>query len=359
MRRAGRPESCTIDAADDVCLGCPHKMPPCAGIGARRLCPAVIAEARGGKPRGSLDDAIRQAQGSPPRPRGLLPDLAAETFVSAERLTRDTLTLIRHLPADVDLVVAIPRSGLLPGSLAAYQLHVPLLTVSRQRGVTDPGHGRRLEGPRPDPRHVLLIDDTVAGGNEMRHNFPVVRAAYPDARITRAAVYAHPRAADVVDLFAAYYPGEHYLEWNWANAGHGAWTAYDMDGLICDDCPVPDDDDGPRYARFLRETRPLCLPRRATIPLIVTGRHRKYRDATRAWLDRHGVRAERIEMRDWAVDPSRAWHEQHGEFKAAHYGPSGCGYFAESCPLQAEVIHRLTGKPVICPALGKVLGAPG
>jgi hypothetical protein len=40
--------------------------------------------------------------------------------------------------------------------------------------------------------------------------------------------------------------------------------------------------------------------------------------------------------------------------KARHYRGSGCGFFVESCPVQAEIIHRQTGLPVVCPIESKV-----
>jgi hypothetical protein len=40
--------------------------------------------------------------------------------------------------------------------------------------------------------------------------------------------------------------------------------------------------------------------------------------------------------------------------KAKHYGPAGQQYFMESCPEQAAIIHRLTGKRVVCPIIDKV-----
>jgi glycosyltransferase involved in cell wall biosynthesis len=68
--RAGRPASCPLDAADDVCVACPHACPPCPGVADRARCPGVAAEAkalrRAAKAGGSLDDLIRRARGAPP-----------------------------------------------------------------------------------------------------------------------------------------------------------------------------------------------------------------------------------------------------------------------------------------------------
>jgi orotate phosphoribosyltransferase len=186
-----------------------------------------------------------------------------------------------------------------------------------------------------------------------------VRDAFPGARITRAAVYAHPRAFHLVDRCAFILDGLHYLEWNWCNAGHGAACAYDFDGILCRECTPEEDDDGPRYRRFLEAAEPLYLPRREPVPLVATGRHEKYRAETLAWLARHGVRADRLVMRDWEWTPDMDWQARVGTWKATLYRRSGCILFAESEPRQAAIIAQVSGMPVLCPAAGCVFpGVP-
>jgi hypothetical protein len=45
MRRPGRPETCPLDEAEDVCLECPNRIPPCPGIADRSACPSIRAGA--------------------------------------------------------------------------------------------------------------------------------------------------------------------------------------------------------------------------------------------------------------------------------------------------------------------------
>ena len=273
-------------------------------------------------------------------------------FVTVERLCRDTRSLIAALPPDIDLVAAISRSGLLPGSLAAFHLHLPLWTVSRQTGVLDPGHGGRMDGREsPPPRHVLLIDDTAARGSEMHHCGAIARAKWPDARITRAVVYAHPQAHGAADLFHASYPGLHYLEWNWSNAGHSVGCGYDWDGILSPDFAPEQCRDMDAYRSAMAAMPPLFLPRRAPIHTIVTGRPESCRDVSTEWLARWGVKVERLVM--WPGSP----HPAAGDvapWKAKHYAESDLTLFAESDPEQAAIISEITGKAVLCPAAGRV-----
>lgn len=283
-----------------------------------------------------------------------MPPLNDMDYVTTARLMRDTYTLAASVPPGVDMVVAIARSGLLPGSALAYALHVPLWTVSRHGGVINPGHGVRLENrPFAEPRHILLVDDTAASGREMTACRDLVAARFPGVTITRAVIYCHPQATGTVDLFVARYPGQHFLEWNWPNAGHGAACGYDFDGILCRDFTPEECSTWDRYTTAMEVMPPShLLPRRTPVPLIATARPESTRGITEAWLDRHGVRVDKLLMWPGDLHPPA---EEVGPWKSEAYKGSDCLLFAESEPTQAETIARLSGKPVLCPALERVI----
>jgi hypothetical protein len=189
----------------------------------------------------------------------------------------------------------------------------------------------------------------------MREAATLLERSWPGVELTRCVVYAHPMGRRSVDLAVAILPGQHYLEWNWANAGHGQSAGFDFDGILCEDIAIEDCDDGPRYERALEDAKPLHLPRRKPIPLIVTARHERFRHITESWLDRHGVRAQRLIMRDWPYANGRHDTSAIARWKADHYKRSGLSLFAESDPTQARLIAELTKKPVLCPAAGRVI----
>jgi hypothetical protein len=56
--------------------------------------------------------------------------------------------------------------------------------------------------------------------------------------------------------------------------------ALDLDGVICENNPVGDDDPG--YEAWLQNARPLWLPRFVPAPLIITYRCEKHRGVTEA-----------------------------------------------------------------------------
>ena len=312
-------------------------------------------------------DATRIAgyfESSPPRiPLSLIdsPTIATDTYITTERLIADAGRLIALLPPDVDAVVGIARSGLLPATVIATRLHLPLWQIGKGGPLEPVGAGGRMRGtPHPPrPKHALLIDDTAASGGSLREAASLIEHAWPSATLTRAVIYAHPMGRRSVDFAVAILPGQHYLEWNWANAGHGQRAAFDFDGILCEDIALEDCDDGPRYVSALQHAKPLHLPRLKPIPLIVTARHERYRQITEAWLARHGVHAQRLIMRDW---PHASGHHDNSaiaRWKAEHYKRSGLALFAESDPAQARLIAELAKKPVLCPAAGCVIRPVG
>lgn len=266
-------------------------------------------------------------------------------WVSTAKLVADAVALAALLPADCAGVVGVPRSGMLPGSVIATHLHLPLheLTPAGPRRLN---HGSRGGSLHRGPGPLVVVDDTVYGGAAMLRARQVMRGA----AAVFAAVYVRPERADVVDYYARPLRSPHLLEWNFANngpfAGHAANPVYgrgiatDLDGILCHD----EASGGPHG-------KPYLLPRAHAVRLIVTGRGERHRAGTEAWLREHGVRWERLEMLPDGVPLTVPTAAEH---KARHYATSGCGFFIESEPEQAAIIHRLTGKPVICPRAGRV-----
>jgi hypothetical protein len=244
-----------------------------------------------------------------------------------------------------------------PASIVASHLHLPLWSFSKAAGVAWVGGGGRTQYERePTPTHLAVVDDTIALGREMGRAVAAVRERWPRVRLTRAAVYATPEGVGHADVVVAEYPGLHYLSWNYANAGHGVLSGWDFDGILCEDIAAEDDigDEHPRYRSAVTTARPLHLPRRGPVPLVVSMRPESVRAETEEWLARWGVRVERLVMRDFPRPPGVEWVEAAARFKAWHFAASGLGLFVESDPPQAERVAGLAGKSVLCPAAGRV-----
>jgi hypothetical protein len=303
------------------------------------------------------DDATRQRFGynveATASPAFVAPEsLDPDTFVTTSQLAVDATRLSAALPPDVDAVVALPRSGLIPAGIVAAARHLPMYQVRDGEVIASGGGWRISDLPVSTPRHVAVIDDTGANGLAMRAALPIILAAWPAATVTRAAVYSTRKASAWLDLVVGNLEGPHYLEWNWVNSGHAERCAFDFDGILCRDFTREECETTATYREAMAAMRPLFLPRRRPVPLIVTARPESCRDLTEDWLRRHGVRWDRLEM--WSGEPHppgatvAAW-------KATHFAAANLPMFAESDPAQAQMIADVSGRPVLCPAAGRLI----
>lgn len=266
---------------------------------------------------------------------------------------RATIKLAGMLPSTITAVAGVSRSGISSALQICELLHLHPFSISMQCELTPLTHGYRFNANRRDDGDLLIVDDTVASGRSMKHlQKSIGRIARP--KIWHAVTYASPQASGLVDFYAERLNLPHYLEWNFFNSTHSPATALDFDGVLCRECQADEDDDGPKYLRFLETAEPLYLPRRCPVPLIVTARLEKYRPQTEAWLAKWGVVCRKLVMGPWSTLAERRAHYSAAEHKGQAYKKSQCLIFVESCPRQAKQIAQESGKRVICPATAEI-----
>lgn len=274
------------------------------------------------------------------------------TFITTDKMIKATYELASFLPTDIDAIVGIARSGLIPASILACHLHLPIFVSDR--AVMDCGSGERFKKKDVTLRKVLVVDDTIFVGRTMKRIVPIVRDLFPRAVILKAAVYATPEAKHLVDHFVCELAKPHYLEWNFFNASPGERAIYDMDGIICYDIASENDDDNLRYMMAMKNAIPKYLPRKGPIHMIVTARLERYRGITLEWLEKHGIKTNKLVMGHWKTLVDRNKPNEVATFKSSVYHESKQELFVESCPIQAKEICRQTGKRVLCPAAERV-----
>lgn len=262
-------------------------------------------------------------------------------WVTTVELMRDTLRLVPELTV-YSSIIGVARSGLTPATLLAQMLHMPLYILRQSIGdVVHAGHGWRLHGRGIELENSLLVDDTIGSGASMSSSLQILHAH--NIKPKTCVIYQHPAGSIKADHFAAYLNNPHILEWNVANSPYSSRIVWDMDGVICEDCPAECDDDGPRYLDWLRTVKPKCLARRDRIT-IATGRREKWRVETLAWLDRHGVRADlRMHSNGDRTFESIVSHKARicSEFPAsAPHGHDHSIAMLESDPAQAAAIEQ-------------------
>ena len=121
----------------------------------------------------------------------------------------------------------------------------------------------------------------------------------------------------------------------------------DIDGVLCQDPSVEQNDDGPKYRDFLRTARSLWQPS-ATIGMLVTSRLEKYRDLTEIWLAKQGIKYQCLVMMQYSTMVERQKAKAYGTFKAEVYAHSDNILFIESSDEIAKEIAKKSGKPALC-----------
>jgi len=295
--------------------------------------------------------------------RGAFTQSEQPRFVSSAQLQQDILLLLSKIPSDVTAIAGVARSGLSVATMLAMYLHLPMITIRQtMNDIVPTGNGWRIGGSKhvnPKLDKILVVDDTVMTGNSLKAIRPLVKRELGNA--IYAAVYVNPLALVKPDIWAVDLPWPHILEWNVFNSILSPSVAVDFDGILCRDCPAGSDDDGPKYLDFINNAKPLYVPRRTTIPMIVTARIEKYRGPTMGWLNRHGIKTHNLVMHQASTLKDREKCDIPA-YKATHYmnwakkhkASPGPIMFMESEDWQARRIAEISKLMVVCPHTAKV-----
>jgi len=273
-------------------------------------------------------------------------------FRSAADLSACIFSNLHRLPRDIDVVVGIPRSGLLPATLFALALNLPIADLHgfAEGRILASGKTRRrsaLDVQASSVRRVLVVDDSIDTGAALREARELLRAARPEVECVFCAVYGSSAAADDDTLVLEVVPPPRVFQWNVMHHAILARSCVDIDGVLCVDPNHEENDDGDRYRNFILNATPLNLPTKK-IGALVTSRLEKYREPTEAWLRVHQVEYEQLIMLDLPDAQTRRQMQAHGGFKGQHYRDSDAVLFIESEPAQAAQIAHISGKPVLC-----------
>lgn len=264
---------------------------------------------------------------------------------------------IAELPKDFDLIVGIPRSGLLVANLLALHLNKPMTDVEGLCEGRILSTGRRYGNKRPsfdEIKKVLVVDDSVCSGSEMRRTKAKIEKSNLPFDIYYGAVYVTPQGTKEVDFWYEIVNLPRVFEWNVLHHSILQNTCVDLDGVLCRDPTPEEDDDGPKYQEFLRNTEPLIIPTKP-IGWIVTCRLEKYRSLTEEWLKRHGIKYNHLVMLNLPDKKTRQTLGIHAKYKAEIYKSTDADLFIESSIKQAIEIARISGRAVLCFETGEMI----
>lgn len=273
-------------------------------------------------------------------------------YVSFTQLSNAIRGQLYEIPADVDLIVGIPRSGMVPAYQIGLFLNRLVCDIDNfiANGTISHGHTRKLGVPLASLReaqHILLVDDSIATGSSMQKALARIKEAGYSGRVSTCAAIVAPSHKSSVDVSFITMPQPRLFEWNAFHHACVENACFDLDGVLCVDPTAHDNDDGPRYEKFLANARPLFRPT-LRIGHIVSARLEKYRDLTESWLKAHNISYGQLHLVDLPSKAERIRQGAHCSHKIRIYRETHASMFYESDSGQAREIATGSGKPVLC-----------
>lgn len=202
---------------------------------------------------------------------------------------------------------------------------------------------------------ILVVDDTVYNGTSKRIAEDKLKY-FTDYTFVFMAVYQEGPNRNAVDFFledVSMYTNNFtqlvLYEWNIFHHNEDIMESclYDMDGVLC--LNPPDERNEEEYLTFIRNAPPLFIPT-VKIGGIATYRLNKNSKITEEWLNEHNVKYGTL-----FTFNANSWEERNAtgvgpaEYKAFIYSSSEkFQLFVESDKQQAEIIHKISKKPVLC-----------
>lgn len=269
-------------------------------------------------------------------------------YRSIDDLNNVILKQLHLIPRDINLIVGVPRSGMLPANLMALYLNLPYTDIhSFMNGVIYKSGARKQFFNESDYKNILVVDDSIASGSAIKECKKDLNHLESKFNIKYCAIYFTPENKNLADIAFEAIPTPRYFQWNIFNHTTLEKACFDIDGVLCVDPSKEQNDDGALYKSFLLNAAPLYIPG-SKIGTIVTSRLEKYRIETETWLKNNGIHYDKLVMLDLPDMKARQKANNHAGHKAKEYQLGNYNLFVESDLGQAIEINRKTKKPVFC-----------
>jgi uncharacterized HAD superfamily protein/adenine/guanine phosphoribosyltransferase-like PRPP-binding protein len=273
-------------------------------------------------------------------------------YKSYSDLSRDISDNIYKINTqNFDLIVGIPRSGMVPSYMVSLLLNVNCIDLPAfirneklSKGITR-DVGTDIVNSH-DAENILLIDDSILSGNSMLNSLKQIPTKF-QGLITTAAVYSSHKKHENVDIVLTEVEPPRVFEWNIYHHPVVSNSCFDIDGVLCYDPSNEENDDGDKYVEFLCNAKPRFIPTEK-IDYLVTNRLEKYRTQTEVWLSKNGVKFNKLIMLDLPGKEDRLAQPDYYSHKANFYKSSDSSLFVESDINQAIEIANRSNKFVFC-----------
>lgn len=266
------------------------------------------------------------------------------TLVTVEELLVWTTEWIKSFSRRYDLVVGVPRSGLLVANIIALKLGKPLTTPELLSKNYYWEVEKGVKKGKKKHENILLVDDSITSGKTMKKSLKLLRLDNKNSKITKAVLIATKETKSLVDLHYKLISQPRIFEWNLLHAKKGKLVS-DLDGVICENCPPGVDLNEKHYLRWLKEAKPYLIPT-FEIDVILSSRLERYRIETERWLAKHGVRYKELIL--WNLQSKQERNGKHAQYKTKALLKIKPEMFWESSFGEAKQVWKATKIPTLC-----------
>jgi orotate phosphoribosyltransferase len=254
-------------------------------------------------------------------------------YRSVRDLTEHVREWSERLPPEVDLVVGIPRSGLLVANLVALYRNIPMTDVEGLLAGRLLSAGKRITPEQAvlshdRPRQILVVDDSLWSGGQLGKVRDRIIAADLPHNVRYGAVYVVPESARLVDTFHSKVPIPRVFEWNILHHPLLGMSCVSFEALAGQ--PAHGDLPPPRLQPTYR------------ISHIVAMQPPEAEAGVQAWLQRHGIVYDQLVL----VPPGDLNSDAVISRKAEIYRTTRSWLYFESTSEAASRLALATRRPV-------------
>ena len=280
-------------------------------------------------------------------------------YKTYQDLSIDIKANIFKLPKDIDLIVGIPRSGLIPATMLGVILSKKVITLNEFiNNIYDFETTTRIIFTK-DIKNVLIVDDSILSGNTFKNvqNKLKELGLHLKYNIKYLAVYYNSENyKDNIDIALQKVNTPRLFQWNYLNHVFLGTAAFDIDGVLCKNPTDEENDNGNKYRQFILHAKSLYIPQ-YKIPYLITSRLEEYRAETEEWLNKNNIKYDHLIMLNGYTADERKKLNLHAKFKAEQYKKlEDIRLFIESDRNQAIQISKLTKKLCFCATTDELFG---
>lgn len=199
------------------------------------------------------------------------------------RTLNDLNTLILNnlykIPKNIDLIIGVPRSGLLVANLLALYLNKRISTPELFSNNIILSNGMTRPIDNSEIKTVLVVDDSCNSGNSFSKTRKILSNTNINTNINYIylVAYATTIGKQFTDIYLEVIESPRIFQWNIMNSWINKNAIYDLDGVLCENPKI--DDDGELYIKEIINAKPKFITK-YNIDIICTCRLEKYRNIT-------------------------------------------------------------------------------